>query len=89
MQENELWDKESNHSIGSWVPPSKAKNDGYAESRTASIYGRETYYDPQPQQQRSYSPAPSQFQMPQMGGMGMGMGGFEAGWDNLGGAGVF
>lgn len=59
-QENELWDKESNHSIGSWVPPVKTKNDGYAESRTASLYGRETYYDPQ----RSYSPAPSQ-----MGGM--------------------
>ncbi|KAL5497865.1 hypothetical protein ACEPAH_2796 [Sanghuangporus vaninii] len=61
--ENELWDKESNHSIGSWVPPSKMKNDGYAESRTASIYGRETYYEPQA---RSYSPAPSQFQMHQM-----------------------
>ncbi|KAF5373421.1 hypothetical protein D9615_009450 [Tricholomella constricta] len=53
--ENELWDKESNHSIGSWVPPAKLKGDGYAESHTASIYGRETYYDP-----RSYSPAPSQ-----------------------------
>ncbi|KAJ8096185.1 Chitin synthase, class 5 [Marasmius tenuissimus] len=25
--ENELWDKESNHSIGSWVPPTKFKND--------------------------------------------------------------
>ena len=49
------------------MPPSKAKNDGYAESHTQSIYGRETYYDPQP---RSYSPAPSQFQMPMaMGGM--------------------
>ncbi|KAH8112775.1 glycosyltransferase family 2 protein [Phellopilus nigrolimitatus] len=57
--ENELWDKESNHSIGSWVPPSKIKNEGYAESRTASLYGRETYYEPQ----RSYSPAPSQMQM--------------------------
>ena len=54
VQENELWDKESNHSIGSWVPPAKGK-EGYAESHTASIYGRETYYDP-----RSYSPAPSQ-----------------------------
>jgi chitin synthase len=53
--ENELWDKESNHSIGSWVPPVKTKNDGYAESRTASLYGRETYYEP-----RSFSPAPSQ-----------------------------
>jgi len=53
--ENELWDKESNHSIGSWVPPAKVKNEGYAESRTASLYGRETYYEP-----RSFSPAPSQ-----------------------------
>ncbi|KAG5634988.1 hypothetical protein H0H81_012795 [Sphagnurus paluster] len=52
--ENELWDKESNHSIGSWVPPAKLK-DGYAESHTASLYGRETYYDP-----RGHSPAPSQ-----------------------------
>jgi chitin synthase len=43
--ENELWDKESNHSIGSWVPPSKLKADMYAESRTASIYGHETQYD--------------------------------------------
>ncbi|THH06259.1 hypothetical protein EW145_g4215 [Phellinidium pouzarii] len=56
--ENELWDKESNHSIGSWVPPAKVKNDGYADSRTASLYGRETYYEP-----RSYSPVPSQMQM--------------------------
>ncbi|KAK0460456.1 glycosyltransferase family 2 protein [Desarmillaria tabescens] len=55
--ENELWDKESNHSIGSWVPPSKFKNEGgYAESHTASLYGRETYYEPGP---RTYSPAPS------------------------------
>ncbi|KAF7342275.1 Glycosyltransferase family 2 protein [Mycena venus] len=53
--ENELWDKESNHSIGSWVPPPRFKNDGYAESHTASLYGRETTYEP-----RSYSPAPSQ-----------------------------
>ncbi|KAF8643335.1 hypothetical protein AX16_009064 [Volvariella volvacea WC 439] len=59
--ENELWDKESNHSIGSWVPPQKLK-DEYAESRTASLYGRETFYEPQ----RSFSPAPSQ-----MGGAGM------------------
>ncbi|KAG6844744.1 hypothetical protein H0H87_004076 [Tephrocybe sp. NHM501043] len=56
--ENELWDKESNHSIGSWVPPAKVKGEGYAESHTASIYGRETYYDP-----RGYSPAPSQVGM--------------------------
>ncbi|KAF4613327.1 hypothetical protein D9613_010804 [Agrocybe pediades] len=56
--ENELWDKESNHSIGSWVPPVKTKNEGYAESRTASLYGRETYYEP-----RSFSPAPSQLGM--------------------------
>jgi chitin synthase len=52
-QENELWDKESNHSIGSWAPP-KTKNEGYPESHTASIYGRETYYDPRP-----FSPSPS------------------------------
>jgi chitin synthase len=56
LQENELWDKESNHSIGSWAPQTKARNEGYAESRTASLYGRETYYEPQ----RSFSPAPSQ-----------------------------
>lgn len=30
----------------------------YAESRTASLYGRETYYEP-----RAQSPAPSQFAM--------------------------
>ncbi|KAJ7080469.1 glycosyltransferase family 2 protein [Mycena epipterygia] len=53
--ENELWDKESNHSIGSWVPPPKLRNEGYAESHTASLYGRETTYEP-----RGYSPAPSQ-----------------------------
>ncbi|KAK2462553.1 hypothetical protein APHAL10511_005523 [Amanita phalloides] len=53
--ENELWDKESNHSIGSWVPPTKLK-ENYAESHTASLYGRETYYEP-----RAQSPAPSQF----------------------------
>jgi chitin synthase len=53
-QENELWDKESNHSIGSWVPPTKLKNEGYPESRT-SVYGRETYYEP-----RGFSPSPSQ-----------------------------
>ncbi|KAK1233332.1 hypothetical protein PQX77_003520 [Marasmius sp. AFHP31] len=62
--ENELWDKESNHSIGFWVPPTKFKNDGYAESHTASIYGRETIYHGQGGpfgvgQERSYSPAPS------------------------------
>ncbi|KAF9078668.1 glycosyltransferase family 2 protein [Rhodocollybia butyracea] len=57
--ENELWDKESNHSIGSWVPPNKLRNEGYAESQTASLYGRETHYEPQ----RSYSPAPSQGMM--------------------------
>ncbi|KAI0049900.1 glycosyltransferase family 2 protein [Auriscalpium vulgare] len=55
--ENELWDKESNHSIGSWVPPTKLKNDGYAESKT-SIYGRETYYEPA--YSRAFSPSPSQ-----------------------------
>jgi chitin synthase len=36
------------------VPPTKLKNDGYAESRT-SVYGRETYYEP-----RSFSPSISQ-----------------------------
>ncbi|KDQ56608.1 glycosyltransferase family 2 protein [Jaapia argillacea MUCL 33604] len=56
--ENELWDKESNHSIGSWVAPSKANNAGYAESRTVSLYGHETYYEP-----RAYSPSPSQANM--------------------------
>ncbi|KDQ13770.1 glycosyltransferase family 2 protein [Botryobasidium botryosum FD-172 SS1] len=56
--ENELWDKESNHSIGSWVPPPKSK-EGY-ESRTASLYGRETYYDPNVMPvPRAFSPAPS------------------------------
>ncbi|KAH9903379.1 glycosyltransferase family 2 protein [Cubamyces lactineus] len=59
--ENELWDKESNHSIGSWVPPTKMRNEGYAESATASIYGRETFYEPA--MSRAYSPAPSQMQM--------------------------
>ncbi|ESK87178.1 chitin synthase [Moniliophthora roreri MCA 2997] len=54
--ENELWDKESNHSIGSWVPPTKFKNEGYAESHTASLYGRETVYEPGA---RDYSPSPS------------------------------
>lgn len=56
--ENELWDKESNHSIGSWDPPQKFQNEGYAESHTASIYGRETYYEPA--MSRAYSPSPSQ-----------------------------
>ncbi|KAF8345668.1 glycosyltransferase family 2 protein, partial [Amanita rubescens] len=65
--ENELWDKESNHSIGSWVPPTKLK-DGYAESHTASLYGRETYYEP-----RAQSPAPSQF------GMGYAPPGYQSG----------
>jgi len=57
--ENELWDKESNHSIGSWVPPKMAKNDGY-DSRTASLYGRETYYEAP--KSRSFSPAPPDYQ---------------------------
>ncbi|KAF9817354.1 hypothetical protein IEO21_03495 [Rhodonia placenta] len=59
--ENELWDKESNHSIGSWVPPTKMFHDGYAESHTASIYGRETLYEPA--MSRAYSPSPSQAHM--------------------------
>lgn len=37
----------------------KGKGDGY-ESHTASLYGRETFYDPQA---RSFSPAPSQLGM--------------------------
>lgn len=56
--ENELWDKESNHSIGSWAPPNQFHKEGYAASATASLYGRETYYEP-----RGHSPAPSQFGM--------------------------
>lgn len=56
FQENELWDKESNHSIGSWISPQKFHNEGYLESQTASLYGRETYYDPQ----QTQSPVPSQ-----------------------------
>ncbi|TDL27931.1 glycosyltransferase family 2 protein [Rickenella mellea] len=63
--ENELWDKESNHSIGSWAPPSKIKNEGYAESRTASLYGRETFYE-QPGS-RTYSPVPSHGMYPPPG----------------------
>jgi len=49
------------------VPPTKLK-DGYAESHTASIYGRETYYEP-----RAQSPAPSQF------GMGYAPPGYQSG----------
>ncbi|KAG8811420.1 hypothetical protein FRC17_002459 [Serendipita sp. 399] len=52
--ENELWDKESNHSIGSWIPPEKEF--GYAESRGQSLYGGTQYEQPK---SRSYSPAPS------------------------------
>ncbi len=37
------------------------RNDGYAESHTASLYGRETFYEPA--MSRAYSPAPSQMQM--------------------------
>ncbi|KAL0060141.1 hypothetical protein AAF712_013067 [Marasmius tenuissimus] len=71
--ENKLWVKESNHSIGSWVPPAKFKNDGYAESHTASIYGRETIiYHGQGGpfgvgEERSYSPAPLQGMCPPPG----------------------
>lgn len=36
----------------------KGKNEGYPESHTASLYGRETLYEP-----RSFSPAPSQLGM--------------------------
>ncbi|KAH9045953.1 glycosyltransferase family 2 protein [Lactarius hengduanensis] len=38
-------------------PPTKLKNEGYPESRT-SVYGRETYYEPN--YPRSFSPSPSQ-----------------------------
>ncbi|KAH7106969.1 glycosyltransferase family 2 protein [Auriculariales sp. MPI-PUGE-AT-0066] len=55
--ENELWDKESNHSIGSWVPPPKEY-----DARTVSNYGRETFYDPT--MSRPYSPAMSQARFP-------------------------
>lgn len=41
---NELWDNESNKSLGSWVPP--VEKAPYADSRNQSIYGRETIYDP-------------------------------------------
>ncbi|CAE6372477.1 unnamed protein product [Rhizoctonia solani] len=54
--ENELWDKESNHSIGSWVPPSKKEIPW--DAQTQSMYGRETLFE-QPMS-RAYSPAPSQ-----------------------------
>ncbi|KAG8742076.1 hypothetical protein FRC12_015447 [Ceratobasidium sp. 428] len=52
--ENELWDKESNHSIGSWVPPPKKDWD----AQTQSAYGRETFYEAP--MSRAYSPSPSQ-----------------------------
>jgi len=54
--ENELWDKESNHSIGSWVPP---KLDNGYDSKVGSIYGRETYYEAPGTRSRSYSPLPA------------------------------
>jgi chitin synthase len=57
--ENELWDKESNHSIGSWVPPQKFQNGGYAQSAGQSLYGRETYYEPS---QYGHAPAPPGYQ---------------------------
>ena len=54
--ENELWDKESNHSVGSWVPPSKSAM--MAESRAQSLYGRQTIYNEAPPS-RQLSPSPS------------------------------
>ncbi|QRV84830.1 chitin synthase [Ceratobasidium sp. AG-Ba] len=54
--ENELWDKESNHSIGSWVPPPKKDIPWDAQSQSA--YGRETFYEAP--MSRAYSPVPSQ-----------------------------
>lgn len=56
---NELWDNESNHSLGSWVPPTKR---GMAESRTQSLYGRETLYDPY-EAPRNLSPATSGYDL--------------------------
>lgn len=36
-------------SIGSWVPPAKFKGgEGYGDDHTASVYGRETHYEPAP-----------------------------------------
>lgn len=36
-------------SIGSWIPPAKFKGgDGYGDDHTASVYGRETHYEPAP-----------------------------------------
>ncbi|KAI6146863.1 chitin synthase-domain-containing protein [Pisolithus tinctorius] len=54
--ENQLWDQESNHSIGSWVPPTQFCKEGYTESCTASLYNHETFYEPHTQ-----SPTPLQF----------------------------
>lgn len=51
--ENELWDKESNHSIGSWIPPEKEF--AHPESRGQSLYGGTQYELPH---SRSFSPAP-------------------------------
>ncbi|CED82854.1 glycosyltransferase family 2 protein [Phaffia rhodozyma] len=39
--ENELWERESNKSVGSWVPPSKRA----IGTEAGSLYGRETVYD--------------------------------------------
>lgn len=52
--ENELWDKESNHSIGSWIPPEKEPMQSH--SRGQSLYGGTQYELPR---SRSFSPAPS------------------------------
>ena len=41
LLQNELWDRESNHSVGSWVPPSKRE---MMEAGAESLYGRQTLY---------------------------------------------
>jgi len=57
--ENELWDKESNHSIGSWVPQKVDAGFGGYDSKAGSVYGRETYYEAPASRSRSYSPLPA------------------------------
>jgi len=57
--ENELWDKESNHSIGSWVPQKLDGGFGGYDSKAGSVYGRETYYEAPGSRSRSYSPLPA------------------------------
>lgn len=42
LRQNELWDRESNHSVGSWIPPSKRE---MMEAGAESLYGRQTLYN--------------------------------------------